>query len=182
MIYCIIQTFFCDYSMDQTKTKGKNVKGDLDAKRLKAMENLAKGRAKRLEMLKAKKQQPIKNVKLVDDVSDSDFSIYSDSDSSDGEPMAIVPMKKIKTKKQPKSEPERQPDNQNNQMSQMMEMMQMMLNKKTAKKPRKKSSQPIINNMIMPSAPATVPEPKQEKPKTREDLLIEDVIKRLNLQ
>jgi hypothetical protein len=67
--------------MNEAHSIGKNTKGNLDLKRQKAKENLAKARAIRLEKIKQKKAQ------IEYDIGDSDQSSVSDS-ASDESPIS----------------------------------------------------------------------------------------------
>lgn len=61
--------------------KGKNVRGDITAKRAKAIENLAKGRAKRMANLKKKKEM-------------LEYDIEDEGSDSDGEELVLSKKKK----------------------------------------------------------------------------------------
>lgn len=134
------------------KPKGKNIKGDLETKRQRALENLAKAR----EMKKAKLQSA--HTEIYESESETDSGSESDSE------FELVP---VKGKSKGKSKPKQKDD----VVSKKIEMLENTIKQLTKKKTKSKSKQqPIINNINIPA-----PEPKKEKTKSQDDLIMESI-------
>lgn len=140
------------------KPKGKNINGNLEEKRRRALENLAKAR----EAKKAKLQSAHNDIYEEDSDSDSD----SESDSE----FELIP---VKNKSKGKSKPNKDNDNVNQKLDMLENAIKQMMNKKPKKS--KPKTQPIINNINIP-----VQEPKKEqKQKTNDDLIMEAIRKQI---
>jgi len=135
--------------------KGKNVKGDLERKRAKALENLAKARQKRMEMLKARKE---KLQTHVESESDSEYVIYSSETESEDYDIPVMKMEKLKNRKQLKNE-----SSKDDQIEKLLNTMEQLLQVQTTKPKKKPSPQPIINNIMVPQQPSKTVETSKEK-------------------
>ena len=135
------------------KQKGKNIKGNLEEKRKKALENLAKAR----EMKKQKLQSAHTEI----------YESETESDSGSDSEFEIIP---VKGKSKGKSKPKQKDD-----VNQKIEMLENTIKQLTKKKPKSKSKpQPIINNINIPA-----PEQKKEKTKSNEDLIMDAIRKQI---
>lgn len=135
----------------ETKTERKryaSTKGDADKRRITALENLAKARAKKLQLLEAGKSQISggkKSKKGVDE-----YIIYSDSDDSndsDGEEHVAVPQKpKAKSRKLPRSQ-----SGSGNEIEELRKMIGHLA--KEIKRPKEPKTHKTIVNVVNPEKP-----------------------------
>jgi len=137
--------------MTEPKKKGKNIKGDLEAKKRKALENLTKARATRLENLRKMKEQPKEDEYEIDS-SDSE----SDTDDEDFDFVLSKTPKKKDDKKDKQPDKERTPKKkdhrhkEDNKLREDVDQLKTLtaqlieLQKKKAKKKPKPASNKII--------------------------------------
>lgn len=131
----------------QPRKKGKNVKGDLENKRKRALENLAKGRAKRMANLKKRKEM---------------FQVQEDDSDSDSEEELII-SRKGKGKREP-AEPAYQSQPSNVDLAAILARQNAMI-EHLEKRTRRKRPSVNVNVTQPPAQQSVSSEAKQVKDK-----------------